>query len=261
MTSVCWVICSSSTYLGLQLRTERHWARTCSEESRQVLGQLVPWQDASQQLTIIRLHTPLLGKHGREVGRERQPSSHPWVSAQRGCSDFSSLLVGLQGGGLFPQPLPFNLSSEWGWRTTHRMHGRLQQVNLWHVPTWHICLGGKEERDVTDDWLHCQGRDLQALRRTWLCVYTHGKFPGLRTCSCSTRDPGVGTGHEGARSTATADQRSRNMHWERAMTDRWHPFPAPAQNKSAGRRNKRSHLQVLYAKNWSWHRGELGILN
>lgn len=138
MTSVCWVICSSSTYLGLQLRTERHWARTCSEESRQVLGQLVPWQDASQQLTIIRLHTPLLGRHGREVGRERQPSSHPWVSAQRGCSDFSSLLVGLQGGGLFPQPLPFNLSSEWGWRTTHRMHGRLQQVNLWHVPTWHM---------------------------------------------------------------------------------------------------------------------------
>ena len=239
VTSVCWVICSSSTCLGLQLRTERHWARICSEESRQILGQVGPLtRHISTTYHHLPPHTPS-GK-AQQGGGERETTILTPVSYQPrgGCSDFSSLLVGLQGGGLFPQPLPFNLSSEWSWRTTHRIHGRLQQVNLWHVPTSHICLGGKEEQDVTDDWLHCQGQELEALR-----------------------DPDVGTGCQGARSTATAEQRSRNMHWERAMTDRWHPSPTPAQNKSVGRRNKRSHLQVLYAKNWSWHRGELGILN
>lgn len=178
VTSVCWVICSSSTCLGLQLRTERHWARTCSEESRQILGQVGPLtRHISTTYHHLPPHTPS-GK-AQQGGGERETTILTPVSYQPrgGCSDFSSLLVGLQGGGLFPQPLPFNLSSEWSWRTTHRIHGRLQQVNLWHVPTSHICLGGKEEQDVTDDWLHCQGQELEALRRTWLCVYTRGKFP------------------------------------------------------------------------------------
>lgn len=141
VTSVRWVICSSSTCLGLQLRTERHWARTCSEESRQGLRQVGPfrvWQDTSQQPHHhLPPHTPS-GK-AQQGGGERERDGYPHTREL--CIEGDALTFfltppwGFKEGGLFPQPLPSNLSSEWGWGTTHRVHGCLQQVQLWHAPT------------------------------------------------------------------------------------------------------------------------------
>ena len=108
--SVYWVTCSSNTCRGLQLRMERPWACTCSEDSRQGLGQVGPfraWQDTPQQLTIICLHTPLLGKHSREVGRERRPSSHLWVISPEGDAlTFSHSSWGFKAEDCFPNLCP-----------------------------------------------------------------------------------------------------------------------------------------------------------
>ena len=266
MTSVCWVICSSSTSLGLQLRTKRHQASTCSEDSRQGLGQIGPsraWQDTSQCPTIICLHTPLLGKYSREEGGQVDILT-PVIQQPRGrFSGFTSLLLGLQGEGLFPPSPPFKLSSERGWRNTHRNYGCPQPVNLRCVPTSDICLGGKGGRRHNEWWITLPRARTGSAEMDLSLQYIPpggGSHCPLRTCSCSTRDPACG--YWLSRVKVNSHRQTEKQEYTLRSGNDWQMTPfLPPQGKLIGKRNKRSQLQVHYVKAWSWHRGEVGILN